>query len=320
MNHRTVTRAHGLALLGGAAALGSLARPGLAQTTVTLRLATVPTDGASAPYYAKELGYFAKAGLDVDITSMPAASAIAAALTGGAIDIGYSPVDVLAGIHQKNISLVIIAPASEYVSPAMQRSVALVVPANSTVQQAKDLSGKVVASNGLHSFGEEGARAWIDANGGDSNAVKWVEMPFPTMPAAIEAGRVDAVYVVEPFLTGARKNGRVLGYGYDSIAKHFTIGTWYTTPQWAAEHPDVVKKFADVIHETNVWANKNPGLSGDILAKVMKLDPAVVATMIRAHYAEQMTPAVMQPLLDTAAKYNGFKPFPVQELIYKPAR
>ena len=313
----TITRAHALALLGGGAALGAARLPARAQASVQLRLATVPTDGASAPYYAKDMGFFAKAGLDVEITSMPAASAIAAALTGGAIDIGYSPIDVLAGIHQKNIPLVIIALASEYLSPAMQKSVGLVVPANSTVQQAKDLTGKVVASNGLHSFGEEGARAWIDQNGGDSNSVKWVEMPFPTMPAAIEAGRVDAVYVVEPFLTGARKNGRVLAYGYDSIAKHFTIGTWYTTPQWAAEHADVVKRFADAMHETNVWANKNPGASGEILAKYLKLDPAVVATMIRTHYAEQMTPAVMQPLVDTSAKYNGFKTFPAQELIYK---
>jgi NitT/TauT family transport system substrate-binding protein len=320
MSLTMIARARASALLFGGAALSCIRLPGRAQANSTIRLATVPTDGASAPYYAKDMGFFAKAGLDVDIEPMQSAPAIAAAVSSGAIDIGYSPVDVLASIHQKNIPLVIIAPASEYVSPAMTRSAALVLPANSPVHQAKDLTGRIVASNGLHSFGEEGARAWIDQNGGDSSTVKWVEMPLAAMPAALDAGRIDAAFVVEPFLAGARKSGRVLGYGYDSIAKHFVIGTWFTTPQWAKDHTDLVKRFAAVMHDTAVWANGNQAQSGEILAKYMKLDPAVVATMVRAHYAEQLTASVMQPLIDVSAKYNGFKTFPAQELIYTPSR
>jgi NitT/TauT family transport system substrate-binding protein len=299
----------------GAAIAAAAVAPVAAQTLTPLRLAVVPTDGASAPYYAKDLGYFTRAGLDVEITSMQAASAIVAAVSGGSIDIGYSPVDVLAGIHQKGVGVVILAPASEYVSEELARSAAMVVPANSPVQSAKDLNGKVVSSNGLHSFGEEGARAWIDTNGGDSSTIKWIEMPFASMAGALEAGRVDAVFTVEPFLTGARKVGRVLGYGYDGIAKRFIIGTWFTTPQWAAAHADVVRRFATAMHETAVWANANKPQSGAILAKYLKMDPAVVATMVRSHYAEQITPALMQPLIDTSAKYNGFKPFPAAELL-----
>jgi len=309
-----ITRRAAVALLFGAASAG-VAVAGRAQTLAAIRLATVPTDGASAPYYAKDMGFFAKAGLDVDIASMPGAGPIAAAMTGGAIDIGFSPVDVLAAIHERGIPLAVITPASEYVSPAMLRSVALVVAANSPIKSAKDLSGKVVASNALHSLGEEAAKAWIDHNGGDSTSIKWVEFPFPAMGAALDAGRVDAIFPVEPFLTGALKNGRVLGYGYDSIAKHFVTGTWFATQQWAKDHADLVGRFRAAMHETAVWANANPSLSGAILAKYLKMDPAVVATMVRAHYAEQINPALMQPLLDTAAKYNGFASFPAQELL-----
>jgi NitT/TauT family transport system substrate-binding protein len=140
-------------------------------------------------------------------------------------------------------------------------------------------------------------------------------MPFPAMPAAIQAGRVDGVEVVEPFLGPAKQYGRAIGYGYDAIASHFIIGTWFTTPQWAKDHADVVKAYVSAIHATAVWANRNPSLSAPILAKYLKMDPAVVATMVRSHYAEQLTPALMQPLLDTAAKYNGFPPFPAQELL-----
>jgi ABC-type nitrate/sulfonate/bicarbonate transport system substrate-binding protein len=122
---------------------------------------------------------------------------------------------------------------------------------------------------------------------------------------------------VEPFIAIAKKNSRVLAYGFDGISKHFVVGAWVATRQWANDHPDLVKRFAGVMHDTAVWANKNPQKSGEILAKYTKLDPAAISMMARVHYAEQLTPALMQPLIDEAAKYNGFKSFPSQELLLK---
>jgi hypothetical protein len=42
--------------------------------------------------------------------------------------------------------------------------------------------------------------------------------------------------------------------------------------------------------------------------------------MIHGHYAEQLTPALMQPLIDASAKYNGFRSFAAQDLIAGSAR
>jgi len=266
------------------------------------------------------MGFFAKAGLDVDIQVMAAASVVAAAVASNAVDIGFSSIDTLASAHQKNVPLIAVAPASEFLFPATRGIGALVLPANSTVQTAKDLSGKTVATAGLNSAAETGPRVWIDKNGGDSSTVKFVEMPFPAMAAALDAGRIDAASLAEPFIGPAARNGRVLTYFWDATSKHFLIAAWITTPQWAKDHPDLVKHFASAMHEAAVWANANPAKSGEILAKYAKIDPAVIATMARAHYGEQLTPALMQPLIDVTAKYNGFTAFPAQELIYAPSR
>lgn len=313
-----MTRKHATALLASGAFLGAMRSPGRAQAPATLRIGVSPIEPAAEVYYAKDMGFFAKAGLDVDIQSMQGSSLIVSAIVGNTIDIGFDTLDTLAAQHVKGIPLVIIAPTHDYVSPATLRTQALVVPANSTLQQAKDLTGKTIAVSTLHSLADLGARVWIDQNGGDSSSVKFTEVPFPAIPAALDAGRVDAAWVVEPFVTVAAKNDRVLFYGFDGIAKHFIVGAWVATQQWAAGHPDLVRRFAAVIHDTAVWANKNPQLSAAILAKYVKIDPAVIATMARNHYAEQLTPALMQPLIDAAAKYNAFKTFPAQELIYKP--
>jgi len=37
--------------------------------------------------------------------------------------------------------------------------------------------------------------------------------------------------------------------------------------------------------------------------------------MTRARFGEQLTPALMQPLIDVAAKFGGFSPFRAQELL-----
>ena len=313
-----ITRARAAGLLVGGAVLSWIRVPVRAQTMPTIRVAVNPIEPASEPYYAKDMGFFANAGIDADIQPMPNAGAVAAALVSGAIDIGYLTIDTLALTHQKNIPLTILAPANEYNSPATLQSMALIVPANSVVREAKDLNGKTVAIGSLSGFTRTAPSVWFEANGADLSTIKFVEVPFPAMPAALDASRVDAAWVPEPFLGVARKSGRVLGYGADGISKHFLLAAWSTTPQWAKDHPDLVKRFAAAIRTTAAWANSNPSKSGEILAKYTKIDPGLIATMQRVRYCEQLTAALIQPLINASAKYNGFTAFPAQELLRAP--
>jgi len=312
-----LNRARASAVLFGGATLLLSASRGRAQTTATIRVATLPIESAAEVFYAKDMGFFAKAGLDAEIQTMQNGASMVAAATSNAIEIGYSPLDVLATIHSRQVPVVVIAPANEYITGI--KNAALVLAANSQIRSAKDFNGKTIGVAALHSLSENAPRAWIDRNGGDSSTVKFVEVPFPTMPAALDAGRVDAAWVAEPFLSAATKNGRVIEYGFDAIAKRLLIAAYFTTAQWAADHRDLVTRFASVIHETAVWANKpeNQAQSAQIVGKYTRLDPAVIASMVRSRYAEALTPASLQPLIDVSAKYNGFAAFPAQELLYK---
>jgi NitT/TauT family transport system substrate-binding protein len=311
-----ITRARATALLFGGAALYSNASRVRAQALSTIRVAALPIESAAEVFYGKDMGFFANAGLDVDIQSLKASGANAAAIASGALDIGYAAIDTLATIHQKGIPVVVIAPANEYLSPGSIRTTALVVPESSPVRTAKDLEGKTLAVGALDSIAEIAPRVWIDQHGGSSSLVKMAEIPFSAMPAALDAGRVDAIWIAEPFIGVAMKNGRALTYGFDGISKHFLVSAWFTTPQWAKDHPDLVSRFVAVMHETAVWANKNPQMSGEILARYTKVDPAVIANMARAHYGERLSASLTQPLIDISTKYNGLTTFPAQELIY----
>lgn len=312
-------RAHALGLLVGGVALdGTAVLPARAQSGVKIRIAAPPIEAAAQVYYAREMGFFAKANLDVDVQAIQSTSATAGAMVSNFVDIGYGTIDTLAELHQKGIPLVAIAPGTDYVFPATRKSGALVVPEDSPIRQAKDLNGKTISTPALHSLSTVVTSAWLDHNGGDSSTVKFVEIPFPAIPAALAANRIDAGYLAEPFITMAVKNSRVLAYPFDVMPKHVLVSAWFTTRQWATDHDTLVGQFATVMRDTSVWANKNRAQTAEILVKLSKIDPAILARMTRSVYADQLVPALMQPIIDVSAKYDGFTTFPAQELIYLP--
>jgi hypothetical protein len=49
------------------------------------------------------------------------------------------------------------------------------------------------------------------------------------------------------------------------------------------------------------------------------MDPDAAAGMVRVRYGEALNPAFLQPVINVAAKYSKFTPFPADQLIYKPA-
>lgn len=280
-----------------------------------VRIAVLPIDAAAEPYYAKAMGFFAHNGLDATI-QVVRESTMAPAITPGDFDFGYATIDTLANIHTKGAPLVVIAAAAEYDTAINSHASALIVPASSTVRSARDLNGKTIATNALHSLSDNGPKAWIDQNGGDSATVKFVELPFPAMPAAIAAGRVDAAQIAEPFVAVAKEAGRVLTYGYDAIGKRFLISGWVATPQFIKANPDVVRRFVATIHQTGEWANVNQAQSAKLLINFAKLDPAILPRLTRARYAERLTAAALQPLVNIAAKYDGFAPYAASDLVY----
>jgi NitT/TauT family transport system substrate-binding protein len=316
---RSMTRAKALTLAMAGASLGMGAAAASAQTTRTLRVGILPVENAAEVYYARDLGYFAKAGLDVTIQALANTPDIVAAVVGGSLDIGYTTIDSLASIHVHEIPVVVIAPATDYIDPTTVKTAGILVKPDSPIQSAKDLAGKTIAVPALHSLGTTAASAWIDQNGGNSSTVKYVEVPFPAEPAALDLGRVDAIFEVEPFFGAAAQHDRVLMQGYNAIAKHFTLTLWVTTPTWVKANPDLVSRFVTVIHQTAVWANAHHDESGAILAKYTQIPAAAIATMVRVHYAEALTASLMQPGIDASAKYNGFTSFPAAQLLASPS-
>jgi len=121
------------------AMLAGAALPAFAQTT-TVRVLVTPIDSASEIWYAKDMGFFAKQGLDVDVQPGANGSQIATAVSANAVDIGYSDLVTLAKGYLKGIPFVAIAPAAIWTSAAPVAG--LVVMSAASIQPAIDVTAK----------------------------------------------------------------------------------------------------------------------------------------------------------------------------------
>ena len=308
-----------MALLAAVLTLGVTTASRAADTPLAvINLINLPADNSAEVYYAQDLGYFKDAGLDVRITAMTNSGAIIAALAGGGGDIGNAVVGSVADARGKGIPILYIAPAGLY--DAASPTAALVTTKDSPIRTAAELTGKVVAVSGLNDLTYFATRAWIDKHGGNSANVKFIELPFPAMSAAIAQHRVDAAYVIEPFLTAGAGELRILARAAESVAPRYQATGWIASESWLASHADVALRFGTAIHRTALWANSHHKESAAILLKYLKLDPAIVDRMNRVPYAVTLEPRLVQPPINTAAKYTGQVPVAADSLIWPPAR
>jgi ABC-type nitrate/sulfonate/bicarbonate transport system substrate-binding protein len=313
MSGMTFTAKGLLGLILGLALIGVPPARGAGET---VRIITIPVDGGAEVLYAREMGFFKRADLDVHVETLPNGAAIAAAVVSGNVDIGFSNLVSLALEYKKNIPVRIVAPGALFVASAPNAM--CLVPRDSSIKTAKDLEGKTVAINGLKNISQFGPQAWMDASGADSKLVKFVEMPFNDIILALSQNRIDAGELTEPFVSQAKKVGRVLSNCMASVAKRYLISAYFTTTTWAQAHPEAARKFEEVMRQTAIWARKNQARSGEILAQEAKMNPQMVAEMVRSQYAERFDPADIQPVINLAVRYGDIsESFPAADLFYR---
>jgi NitT/TauT family transport system substrate-binding protein len=290
---------------GGAAAL-SAPRAAQAQTRTKLRLALIPSDFAAQAWYAKDLGMFDRAGLDVELSTISNGSAILAALTAGALDVGFSNVVAVAVAHEKGLAFAFIAAAVVHTSDDDITGL-LAVAANSPLRTAKDLEDKTIAVSGINELATMTIKHYLDLNGVDVNRVKFIELPFAAMPEAVRTGRVDAASLNRTAAPTIGKPGdplRVLTNTYNAVAPRWSTSAWVATKDWIAKHPTEAQAFTNAMRQAALWGNAHHRESAVILARAVAQPVEQIEAVGRVPYITSLTPALIQPPIDLAVKYG----------------
>jgi NitT/TauT family transport system substrate-binding protein len=308
-----LTRAQALAAVATGVALAPQA---LRAQTKPLRIGAATSDSYLIPYFAQEAGFFAKAGLSVEMTAFPNAQAIVQAAAGNAIDLGMADMIQLANAYNRGVPFRFFAGAGLYSTEAP--TTLLCTAKVGGIKAPKDLEGQTLGVVALNSLSSISTTEWMRENNVDSAKVKVFELPFGAMVPAIQRGTLAATLISEPFITYGKDDLRVIAKPFDAIAKHFYIGAWFASRDWASANPEQLHAFTNAIYDAGRWANTHQAETLGMMGKVAKVDVERVRGMARVVWGTSLEARFMQPVLDIATKYGMIeKPVAANDLILK---
>src|SRR5690606_5226244 len=226
----------------------------------------LPIAETGALWAAIDEGIFAEHGLEVEVVpAQGGAQAIPALLSGDiqfAIGQPFGPIRA----DLQNLGVAIIGDYADSLASGDDVN-AVVALGDSGITTPKDLSGKKVSVNSLGAAGDLTIRAAVDADGGDSSAVEFVEVPFPEVKAQLEAGTIDAAWAPDPF------RGIVLGEGGVSVVAPsqatvpaLSVLTTITTQELIDNEPELVEAYAAAMTDALEFASANEDLVYEAIA------------------------------------------------------
>jgi NitT/TauT family transport system substrate-binding protein len=270
-----------------------------------IQVGIIPIVDVAPIYLGQEQGFFKDEGLSLELVPAQGGAAIVPAVTSGTMDFGFSNISSMLLAKSKGLDVKVVASGASSTGQAGKDFGAILVKKDSAITSAADLAGKTVAVNTLNNINDTTVRASVRKAGGDPSTIKFVELAFPDMQAALERGQVDAIQVVEPFLaTGTSAGDKVLASNYVDTAEGLTVGAYFTTAAAASSNPALVEKFTAAMEKSLKYAKDNPDAVRKILPTYTKIDAATAEKLTLPDFADQINRESVEKLV-TLSKGDG---------------
>ncbi|WP_280790888.1 ABC transporter substrate-binding protein [Microbacterium sp. dk485] len=251
-----------------------------------------------------ERGTFEEHGLDVEYQASQSGAAIMPAVAAGQTEFGVSgpPTVLLAAAQGIDVVAVTGINSSPTEGPD---AAAVVVRADSDIQSSADLPGHSVAVTTLNGSGALNIRDSVKKAGGDAEDVSFVEIGLPDMGAQLEAGTVDAVWTLEPFLGLLVEQGnRVVSYpSVEAIPGQPALVT-FAARKYAEANPEVVKGFQEAVFETVAYCEENPDDYKDAIVRYVEMPEDVVAAIRPEIWTPEIDGDLLQQIADQMLSYG----------------
>jgi NitT/TauT family transport system substrate-binding protein len=137
-------------------------------------------------------------------------------------------------------------------------------------------------------------------------------MPFPAMPEALQAGRIDAAWVVEPQLSEAITLGaQVVASNLVDTAPDLTVAAYFTGPEPAGQDPTLTRRVTEAINESLVYAGRHPDEVRAVVGTYTKISETVRLMMILPTWPSEINRASVERLAALGVADGLFRKPPV---------
>lgn len=312
------------ALIRSAAAVPLVGLTSVARAQTTkLRVSTIPVMDTAPLQVGIAKGFFAAEGIEVDTTPTTGGAAGLPALAAGHVQVAFSNITSIVLAAKQGLGFQVITAANT-TGDTPPDPAALLVMKGAPIKTGKDLEGKRVAVNTRNNIVWLYTRAWVQATGGNPDAVTYLEVPFPQMVDALSAGRVDAIFAGQPFLSAALDTGNftLLGWPYNAVQKRIPAAQYAASKSFIEQNPAAIDKFARAYGKAADWANANKGSEewNRIVSGYTRLAPEKLKSIQLPPYPKTVDPAAIETVVALMRKHGLYDgAFDARSLLYKTA-
>jgi len=220
-------------------------------------------------FVAKDDGFFAAHGLDVNMIVVTSSSLAPPALIGRSLDISQMTPPNLLLAYEGGLDLVSVAGIGRLTAKNPRTS--LITRVGVTVTKPEDLRGKTIAVPGINSALDLMLRKWLLDAKVPLDQVTIVETPFQQMGDRLKSGQLDAAFQFEPLLSRILASGTaVKSVDIMSVENPDALGAfWGATRDWAKANKPAVDAFRAALAAAIDFMTQHPGDAHKIEAKYL---------------------------------------------------
>lgn len=280
--------------------------------TTQVKIGVIPIIDVAPLYLGQKKGFFSSRGIELEMVSAQGGAAIIPGVLSDQFQFGFSNTTSLMIAQVKGVPIKSVVNGAASNGKVGADVTGVAVKKDSPVKTAKDLAGRTVAVNTLQNIGSTTVRESVRLAGGDPAKVTFVEIPFDQMPAALDAGRVDAAWMGDPAMTIAKAQGaRVVASPFAETHPKLTVATYFASTRLTKQKPDLVKKFAAAMSESLQYASDHPDEARQILTTYTKLSGDVLNKVTLPDWPAETDMASLQKLAslgEADGLFGGKKP------------
>ncbi len=286
----------------------------------TLKVGVIPIADVAPLYIGIKQGFFKQENLTIQPQLAEGGATITAQTVSGDLQIGFSNVTSLVIASSKKLPVQIVASGVQGAKDDSEAWDAVLSKKGSPVKDVKALEGKTVSVNNLNNVGPLTINNAMEKAGADYKKIKYVEVPFPDANAALDTGRIDAAFVVEPFVSQGKAQGaNEVTHSFEETSPNYAVATYFATKQYAAKNKDVLDRFVRAINKSLDYAQSHPDLVRQVVPTYTKIPKDVAAKMSLPQWSADLNQPSIQQTVDLAQRYGFIKDKPDLGELIRPA-
>lgn len=247
------------------------------KTKITFVLDWTPNTNHTGLYVAKKNGYFADAGLDIEIVQPPEDGAeimVGAGKAQFGVSFQDSVIPYIAGDNK--------VPVTSVAAVVQHNNSGIISLKGMGMDKPKGLEGKKYATWDLP-IEKAMLKSVVEADGGDFSKVQLIPSTVTDEVSALQTGQVDAIWVFYGW-AGVATEQAELATDYFAFKDIDPVFDYYTpviigNTDWMSANPETAKKFLSALKKGYEFAAEKPEESAEIL---LEYAPELDSKLVKA--------------------------------------